>query len=66
MSVRIIIALWICTPIAIALVLIGLRHRTLFGDRVDDVSSEGADEGGRADFLNHGALDSEMKERNLG
>lgn len=52
MSVRLIIALWLSSPVAIALVLCALHRRTLIGDRTDELSNQGADEGGRA-FIQH-------------
>ncbi len=45
MVLRIILIVWVCSPILIALILCAFHRKTLFGDRSDDASDCCADEG---------------------
>lgn len=58
---RLAIALWLSSPIAIALVLCALNRRTLFGDAADELSDISADEGWGV--INHSQL-ATNRERN--
>lgn len=42
MSARLLLALWICSPIAIALILCAIHRKTLSGDPVDALLDEHA------------------------
>lgn len=68
MTWRALLAIPFVVSFAILIVLAIVNRRTLFGDRTDDASTYGADEGAwpRVDPAFHADLTTDTKERNLG